>query len=86
MTVSDEQQLERIFNELTELRNGQVEQGNSRVRIETNLTNHIEGSGPYRDKVDAHDRSIQRLKGAGWVLSFLWGALLTALGIKYGVK
>ena len=84
--MSDDQNLERIFIKLEDLSKGQASLDSKLGVIGERLGAHIEGSVKYRDKVDAHDRSIQRLKGAGWVLSFLWGALLTALGIKYGVK
>ena len=84
--MGDDQQLERIYNELSELRKGQGKQGESLVRIETNLTNHLTTSVSYREKVDVHEKSFQRFRGIAWLLTFLWGILLTALGIKYGVK
>ena len=81
--MSDEQNLERIFNELSELRKGQTEQGQSLVRIETNLTNHLISSGPYREKVDQHEQAIQNLRGAGWLLGLLWTALVTIVGFLW---
>ncbi len=84
--MSEDQQFERIFTELRDFREEQVKQGQTLVRIETNLTNHIVGSGPIREKVEAHEQSIQRLRGAGWVLGILWALLLAIVGFlgKHG--
>ena len=84
--MNDGQQLERIFKALDDVRKDQVAQGQVLVRIETNLSNHLTESVPVREKVERHEQSIQRVRGVAWLLTFLWGALLTALGIKYGVK
>ena len=84
--MSEPQQLERIFNELAEVRKDQVAQGKVLVRIETNLTNHVAASGPIREQVAGHERSIQRLRGAGWLLGVLWALLLGLIGLfsKHG--
>ena len=52
----------------------------------TKLDEHIKGATPLRDMVARHDQSIQRLKGAGWVLSFLWTSLLTYFGYHSGAN
>ena len=78
--MSDEQQLERIFNKLEELSKGQATMTNRLVKIETNWDNHIAGSVPLREMVNGHEQSIQRLKGAGWILGVLWTILLGIVG------
>jgi hypothetical protein len=71
---------ECIFTELRDFREEQVKQGQTLVRIETNLANHLTESIPVRKQVGQHEQSIQRLRGAGWVLGILWALLLGIIG------
>lgn len=79
----NDEHIERIYEEFVKFREEQVKQGQSLVRIETNLTNHIARSIPTREKVDAHERAIQNLRGAGWLLGVLWTVLVTIVGFLW---
>ena len=84
--MSEEQQFERLYAELTDLRKVQTSQGNTLVEIKTLLREHIKGSGPIRDKVERHEQSIQRMRGVGWLLALAWTSFLTYLGFHNGGK
>ena len=81
--MSYEQELERIFSKLDDLSAGQGKLSAKLGVIGERLGAHIEGSVKYRDRVDEHEQSIQRLRGAGWLLGTLWGLLVTIVGFLW---
>lgn len=52
------------------------------TRVETKLDTHLEASRPIRQMVADHERSLQRVRGAMWLFSMAWAALLAWLGFK----
>lgn len=78
--MSDEHQLERIFNTLDAIAREQAAQGKVLVRVDTQLEEHIKGSGPIREKVEEHEQTLARMRGAGWLLGILWSIMLAIVG------